>query len=126
MRDIQTVTVTGRIVADAATKVLPTGTSVTSFAVASNSPSKKGKDGVKANFFNCELYGKNTAKIGEYITKGRKITVWGELRQDKWEDKATGAGRTAVKIVVNQVILNELPGQNHFAVQETPEELEAE
>ena len=55
----------------------------------------------EADFFNCTAFGK-TAEFGEkYLTKGKKILVRGELRNNDYTNK-DGQKVRAVDIIVNE------------------------
>lgn len=60
---------------------------------------KKGE----AEWFNVDLYGPLADRAAENIRKGSRILVEGRLKVSSWNDKNTGAKRTAVKIVASSV-----------------------
>lgn len=101
MADINTVTLTGRLVRDAERKQSNGGAIYCTFSVANNQYGGKGKDD-KVSFFDCVIFGKLSEAIGNYLTKGTQITASGSMQQDRWE---TGEGKTrsAVKIIVRDI-----------------------
>jgi len=60
------------------------GTAVTNFTLAVNRP--KGKDGqTSADFINCVAFGKTGETIAQYLTKGRQLAVFGNIRTGSYE-----------------------------------------
>lgn len=59
-------------------------------------------DNKKTNFFRCVCFGKTTEVMNKYTSKGSKILICGELREDNYTDK-NGDKRNAVKIIVSEV-----------------------
>jgi len=60
-------------------------------------------DKEKTSFFDVVVFG-NKTKVGQYLHKGSKVTVYGRLQQDKWQNK-DGQMQSKVGIVANQVEL---------------------
>jgi single-strand DNA-binding protein len=92
-------TILGRLTRDPETKFLANDTQVTSFTVAVDARKKDDP----ASFFDVTAFGKTAEIIAKYWTKGKPIVVDGEMRQERWEDKATGAKRSAIKVVADRV-----------------------
>lgn len=98
-----TVTQGGRLVKDPDIRQMQSGTAICTFTLANNR--MLNKEGVKSedsHFFDMKAYGKTAENIAQYFHKGDPITIEGELRQDRWEDKETGQTRTKVCIVVDK------------------------
>jgi len=72
----------GNIGKDAETKKISDENSVTSFSIAS---SKKIKDEVVTTWINCKKW--NAGKLADYLLKGTKIAVTGELEIREHEGK---------------------------------------
>lgn len=73
---------------------------VANFAIAVNRWVKRGDERVKeTDFFNCEAWGKTAELVGKLLSKGDKVLVDGELRQDTWESE--GQKRSTIKIRVS-------------------------
>ena len=105
MRDVNSVTVIGRLTRDAELKYLNGGTAVLEFSIASNY-SKKSQSGSyedAANFFDVSYFGKGAEAVSRYIGKGKQVCIVGELRQERWEKD--GDKRSKVKIMANTVQL---------------------
>ena len=75
-------TVLGHVGGDGELRVLPDGTSVLNFSVASN----EGK-GDKSNttWVKCALFGKRAGTLAQYITKGKMVSVSGSLSNRSYE-----------------------------------------
>ena len=92
-------TIMGRLTRDPETKFLANDMQVTSFTVAVDARKKDDP----ASFFDVVAFGKTAEIVAKYWTKGKPILVDGELRQERWEDKATDAKRSAIKVVADRV-----------------------
>lgn len=95
------VELSGRLVADVATRQLPSGSKVANFSVATtrfyyDKDKNKQEETV---FVDCEMFGPRVDHLEERGTKGRKIFIDGRLRQDKWQDKE-GGNRQKLLVVV--------------------------
>ncbi|MBN2618586.1 MAG: single-stranded DNA-binding protein [Spirochaetales bacterium] len=102
--DINSVTIVGRLTRDAELKYTNNGSAVTKLSLAVNRSRKDGDQWVEeANFFDVSLWGKRGESLNQYLQKGTKIAVSGELRQDKWEQD--GQSRSRVFIFANNIQL---------------------
>lgn len=57
-------------------------------------------------FIDCEIWnrgdnGQQANRVLETLHKGSQVFIEGRLRMDSWNDKETGAKRTAIKIIVD-------------------------
>lgn len=92
------ITIAGTAGKDAEMKYLPDGTAIAAFSVADS----QGKD--KTVWWNCSLFGKRAEALGQYILKGTKVTVSGQVTEDVWVDK-NGQERKTMKVRVNDIAL---------------------
>ncbi len=92
----------GNLTRDPELRVTPKGTAICQFGLAVNREWKDEAGQVKkeTTFIDCEAWGKAGETLAKYMTKGRPLFVEGRLQLDQWEDKATGAKRTKLKVVV--------------------------
>lgn len=60
----------------------PGGTAVLNFTIAIN----RSYDDEKTDFIDCVAWRKTAENMANYLEKGRKIAVEGEVRQNTWED----------------------------------------
>lgn len=66
----------------------------------------KDKDGAskeEVSYFDIVAWGKLAENVAQYLKKGRQALVQGQLKQDRWEDKETGAKRYAVKVIADSI-----------------------
>lgn len=92
--------VSGRLTADAEISQTAAGKRVAKFNIAVNRRfAKEGE--IDADFFSCVAFGK-TAEIIEkcYVTKGTKLLIDGEVRNNNYTDK-DGVKRYGTQILVN-------------------------
>lgn len=92
----------GNLTRDPETRTTGSGQSVTNFSLAV-SRSWKGQDGQtqdQVSFINCVAWAKTGEIIAQYMTKGSPILVSGRLEQRSWEDKDSGAKRSAIDVIV--------------------------
>ena len=110
----------GNLTADPEQRFTPSGTSTASFNIAINRKwnDQHGQLKEEVHYFQCEAWGKTSETICQWFKKGRPILVEGRLKQDRWDDKATGAKRSAVKVVVDRF---EFCGEGKAASGEAPQ-----
>lgn len=107
--DINVVVLVGRLTRDCEVKATQGGTSVCRFSVAVNRRKKTGEAWAdEVNYFDVSLWGKSADSLKTYLTKGRQVSIEGELRQNRWEQD--GQARSKVEIYANNVQLLSTPG----------------
>jgi single-strand DNA-binding protein len=96
--------VLGRLAADPELKTLgDRGVTKASFSVVTNR-AYKNRDGEKveeATFIPCEAWNGRAERIGEFFSKGRRISLEGRLQQDTWTDQETGKKRSKLFLRVD-------------------------
>ncbi|MBN2531863.1 MAG: single-stranded DNA-binding protein [Spirochaetales bacterium] len=117
MTDINHVILIGRLTADAELKYTSTGYPVSKFSIAVNRRKKNGDRWVdEANFFIIVLWGKIGESLSQYLRKGTRVAIDGELKQNRWEKD--GQPRSRIEIITNSIQLlgesrkNQNGGQN--------------
>jgi len=93
---MKSITIAGNIGKDAETRTTQGGDSVTSFNVAVEDRQGKEKSTL---WFTCSLWGKRGDNLSQYLTKGSKVTVSGDLSTREHE------GKTYLQVRVDQVTL---------------------
>src|SRR6266567_1531002 len=79
---------------------------VLGFSVAVNRRQKDGEEWVDvAHFFDCKVLGNRAEGLSKILTKGMKVTVLGDLVQDRWETD-DGQKRSAVRIIAREVVFS--------------------
>lgn len=93
---MKSITVAGGITKDAVTRSTQSGDKVTGFSVA---VSEGFGDNKRTLYFDCSYWGKRGEAVAQYLTKGGKVAVSGELSTREHE------GRTYLTINASQVTL---------------------
>ena len=75
-----------------------TGTPKMTFTLAVERAYQKDKNNKKVDFINCEMIGKHTENLCQYVTKGKQILVEGELNIDNYEKDGEKRSFTKVKV----------------------------
>jgi single-strand DNA-binding protein len=102
--NINRVVITGNLTRDPELRALPSGNSVCSMRIASNSR-RKGQDGNwedKPNYFDVTVWGAQGENCARFLSKGRPICVDGRLDWREFTDNQ-GNKRQAVEIVADTV-----------------------
>ena len=95
----------GRLTADPELRNLPGGKVVTELRCCTNRQ-WKGQDGEVHKdtlFIDATVWGKSAENCCQYLRKGSSVHIEGSLKQDVWEDKATGERRSKIKITADWV-----------------------
>lgn len=82
MSDINSITLTGRLVRDPENKQFDSGKNACKFSIA-NSRKYAGKE--ETSFFNCVAFGKLGEITAQYRKKGDQIAVSGRISQRTWD-----------------------------------------
>lgn len=90
----------GNLAADPEMRTTPNGKTVTNFTVA---VSRKG-DKDKTDFFRCAAWGKTGEVCGQYLSKGKKVCVVGEVSARAYTDKQ-GEAKASLEVFVTEVEL---------------------
>jgi len=86
MSDLNSLSVTGRLTADAERRTFPSSGSVyATFSVANNTGFGSY---AKVNFFNCKLLGKPAESLLPYLKKGQLVGIVGTLETNDYTNKA--------------------------------------
>ena len=90
---------TGRLTKDAELSFLPSvGIPKINFSLAVERNYQKDKNNKKFDFINCEMLGKHTENLCQYVTKGKLIAVEGELNIEQYEKDGEKRSYTKVKV----------------------------
>ncbi len=87
MQNLSLAVLDGNLTRDPETKTVKNGKSVTTFTVAMNHEygSKEGNKSV--SFIQVETWDKLAENCAAYLKKGSRVTVSGNLREDRWKDQ---------------------------------------
>lgn len=103
--DLNVVALVGRLTRDAELRYTQGGMAILHFSIAVNRRKRTGDNQWEdeANFFDCSMFGKSAQSMSQYLTKGKQVSVLGELRQSRWE--TDGQSRSKVEVAVNSLQL---------------------
>ena len=102
MANYNRVILIGNITRTPETRHTQSGTSVTKFGLATN---RKFKDAEEVCFVDLVAFGKVGEIIQKYCDKGDPIMVDGRLQYSAWDDKESGAKRSKLEVVVENMQL---------------------
>ena len=108
MATLNEVRLIGRFLADPEpARSLGSGSTVVSFRFVVGR-SKKNKDGQWENdpnplYIDCDAWDKTADLVARFCARGKQVYLAGRLKTDAWDDKATGARRSKIKMVVSHL-----------------------
>jgi len=85
-KELNHVVLVGRAGRDPEIRYFESGSSMATFSIAVNRPSKE----KKTDWFDIKLWGRQAEVAGEYLRKGGLVGIEGNLDWDTWNDKTTG------------------------------------
>lgn len=97
MNNLNVVTLQGNLTRDPETRHSAAGLAIVTFGIAVNSGFGEKEE---VSFIDCVSFGKQGEALAKFFTKGKQILVQGRLRQERWDDKTTGAKRSKLTVVV--------------------------
>ena len=103
--NINRVVLTGNLTRDPELRSLPSGMSVCSLRIASNTRRKDQSTGEwidKPNYFDVTVWGAQGENCARFLTKGRPIALDGRLEWREWQAQ-DGTKRQSVEIVADSV-----------------------
>jgi single-strand DNA-binding protein len=103
--NINRVVLTGNLTRDPELRSLPSGMSVCSLRIATNTRRKNQASGEwedKPNYFDVTVWGAQGENCARFLSKGRPIALDGRLEWREWETQ-DGAKRQAVDIIADSV-----------------------
>ncbi|MFH1654285.1 MAG: single-stranded DNA-binding protein [Pseudomonadota bacterium] len=102
---VNKVIIVGNLGADPEKKVTGSGSTVTTFNVATTNKwkDKSGQLQEKTEWHKVEVWGGQAEACANYLAKGRQVYVEGRIQTDQWDDK-DGNKKRFTKIVASQVM----------------------
>ena len=99
-----TVVIEGNLGRDAETRAFQSGARVVSFAIGVTRRYKAadGSDREETSWIDCKAFGR-LADDNASLGKGERVIVIGELRQETWQDKQTGANRSRLVVAASAI-----------------------
>ena len=113
----------GRLTRDPELKALPSGQSVASFGMATDSffKNKSGQKQQQTEFHNIVLFGRLADIASQYLYKGSLVMIEGRLRTRSWQDSA-GNKRTKTEILGERLQLGPKSASRVIPPSEKPQE----
>lgn len=94
----------GRLTRDSELKFTNSGTAVARFSLAVNRTKMNGDQREEeVSFIDIVVWGKQAEVLNPYLTKGRQVSVTGEIRQNRWEQD--GQSRSKIEIHATSIQL---------------------
>ena len=103
---LNTVNLTGNLVADASLHDSSSGAPYAKFSLAVNDriyDRKTDQWTTYANFFDCTMFGSRASQLLNELVRGRKVSIKGRLRQNRWE--RDGKKHRRVEVIVEDLEL---------------------
>ena len=94
---LNNLSILGRVTKPLELRYLQNGTAVLNFDIAN---SIKVKDSEVTTFLRCVCYGRSAEVINQFVSKGERVLLQGELRQNSYQD-SSGATKTYHYLQVN-------------------------
>jgi single-strand DNA-binding protein len=102
--DTNIVVLIGRLTRDSELRFTSSGTAISKFSIAVNRTKRSGDQREEeVSFFDIVVWGKIAEVLNPYLTKGKQVSIAGELRQNRWEQD--GQSRSRIEVVANNVQL---------------------
>ncbi len=113
MSDMNNLSLVGRLVRDVELKQTTSGTNVASLSLAVN---EKYGDTEYVNYFDCTAFGRQAEVLNQYVQKGHRLGITGKIKQNRWNDKDSGKGRSKVEIIILSFMFLNSKGESGQAI----------
>ena len=103
---INKVLITGNLTRDPELRATGSGMSVLKMGVAVNDRRKNPQSGEweeVPNYIDVVVFGTRGESLSRFLSKGAKVAVEGKLRWSSWEDKDSGAKRSKIEVVADDI-----------------------
>jgi len=113
----------GRLTRDPELRYTPGGTGVCKFGIAINRTyrNQEGNNIEEVLFINVTTWGKQAENVSQFLKKGKRVAINGELRSNSWQDKE-GNKRTSFEINARTVQFLDSVKDSGFAKEGPTEE----
>lgn len=112
--------VLGNLVREPDFRRTASGSPVCELTVAVNHRGANGQD--EASFIEIVVWGKTAENCHQYLSKGSRVFVEGYLKQERWQDRNSGANRSKLRVAAEKVLFlsNGNGKENKEQNQQTP------
>jgi len=103
---INKVLITGNLTRDPELRATGSGMSVLKMGVAVNDRRKNPQSGEweeVPNYIDVVVFGTRGESLSRFLSKGAKVAVEGKLRWSSWEDKDSGAKRSKIEVIADDI-----------------------
>ena len=102
--DLNKIFLVGRLTRDPESKMLPSGTAVANFGLATNRyfTDKSGEKQQEVEFHNISTFGKIAESAAQYLKKGGLVLIEGRIKTRSWNDKE-GNKRYTTEIIAERL-----------------------
>ena len=103
---INKVLITGNLTRDPELRATASGMSVLKMGVAVNDRRKNPQSGEweeVPNYIDVVVFGTRGESLSRFLTKGSKVAIEGKLRWSSWEDKDSGAKRSKIEVIADDI-----------------------
>jgi len=98
------VNVVGNVTRDPELRYTPSGASVCNFSIAwNNRYERNGQQVEQVSYFDVTVWREQAENVAASVSKGMRVMVQGRLDQRSWDDQQTGAKRSKVEIIADEV-----------------------
>lgn len=104
MPSLNRVELMGHVGRDPEMRMLPSGTAITNFSIATSekwTDKATGEKKERTEWHQVQVFGKQAELVREYVTKGMLVYVSGQLRYSEWEDKTSGEKKQRAEVRVS-------------------------
>lgn len=124
MSNINRVVLSGNLTRSPELKTTPGGMAVLQMGIAVNGRRKNSQTGQwedVPNYFDLTMFGNRAQAVSQYLGKGTKVMVDGELRWRQWQDQ-NGNNRSKVEVIVNEIEFarSAQPRHDSYATEDLP------
>ncbi len=116
MKDLNKLSIIGRLTKDAELNYTKNGTPITKFSIAVNCGNKfGGNGGADVGFFPVNFWGKlgETLFNNHYLLKGKQVAIIGSIKQERWAQGDKNQSRVIIEAESIQLIGSLNNNQNH-------------
>lgn len=105
MASINSCHLLGNLTRDPEVRYTPKGSAVSDISLALNRVwyDDQNQKHEECDFIDVTVFGKTAENCGKFLAKGLRLHVEGRLKQETWEDKATGQKKSKVKVIADKV-----------------------
>ena len=117
---IATCQILGNLTKDPDFRRTSSGNAVCELTIAVNHQGKNGQDEV--SFIEVVVWGKTAENCKQYLSKGSKVYVDGSLKQERWQDRNSGANRSKLRVNAERILFldsQQTARREHQETQET-------